>query len=283
MDIRDREGAQAEVEPGSPGDSRLLEWGALATRLDRVPPVPDVPDAFDSARPVLSFAPGGTREMSDERSGAEVPEGARVKVTDRRRFTAGGEPLAPGEEATAGPAGQVEEGAGRGDPAGARGPDTRDARLAEQAARIDELARAYAALVEDNKGFRQRLERERTRVVEAERASVAQALLDAADDLERALAAVANAGDGVGPLASLVEGVRLSLGALHARIAALGAQRIPVQGLPFDPHVAEAVDAVAVADEALDGVVVQEVRAGWRIGDRVLRPARVRVGRIARA
>ncbi len=214
--------------------------------------------------------------MSDQRTGAQGPDDARPKVTDRRRFTAEGEPLSP-DEARPGPTPEPS------DVPAAEATDPRDARLVEQAARIDELTRAYAALVEDNKAFRQRLERERTRVVEAERASVAQALLDAADDLERALAAVASAGDRGGALASLVEGVRLSLGALQARISALGAQRIPVQGMPFDPHVAEAVDTVAVADEAQDGVVVQEVRAGWRIGDRVLRPARVRVGRLARA
>jgi molecular chaperone GrpE len=210
--------------------------------------------------------------MSDERTGAPGSDEVRAKVTDRRRFTADGEPLAPVDGGDPGPA-----------PA-AGGPDPRDARLAGQAARIDELARAYAALVEDNKAFRQRLERERARVVEAERASVAQALLEAADDLERALAAVANAGDGgAAPLAPLVEGGRLSLEALRSRIAGLGAERIPVEGRPFDPRVAEAIDAVVVADEARDGVVLQEVRAGWRIGDRVLRPARVRVGRLARA
>jgi molecular chaperone GrpE len=218
--------------------------------------------------------------MSDERTGAPGADEGRVKVTDRRRFTAEGEPLDGGEPR---PAADETEAGAEPSSAPASGPDPRDARLAEQAARIDELTRAYAALVDDNKGFRQRLERERTRVVEAERASVAQALLEAADDLERALAAVSGAGARGGPLANLLEGVRLSLGALHSRIAALGAQRIPVEGQPFDPHVAEAIDTVAVADEAQDGVVVQEIRAGWRIGDKVLRPARVRVGRLARA
>jgi molecular chaperone GrpE len=219
--------------------------------------------------------------MSDERSGATGPEERRVRVNDRRRFTAEGEPIADGE---GGGEAAAQDAAAPEAQAQAAAPDPRDARLADQAKRIDELSRAYAALVDDNKAFRQRLERERTRVVEAERASVAQALLEAADDLERALAAVAGATDGGGAsFQNLVDGVRLSLGALHARIAALGAQRIPVQGQPFDPHLAEAVDTVAVADEAQDGVVVQEVRAGWRIGDRVLRPARVRVGRLARA
>lgn len=209
--------------------------------------------------------------MSDERRDAAAREGEpQVKVTDRRRFTPEGEPVGPEEEIV-----PVPEGAS---------PDERDRRIAEQAVRIDELSRAYAALLEDNKAFRQRTEREKARVVEAERASVAQALLEAADDLERALAAVGGTQDGGGDaLRALADGVRLSLGALQKRIAEIGAVRISVAGQPFDPRTAEAVDTVAVASAEQDGVVVQEVRAGYRIGDRVLRPARVRVGRLAQA
>ncbi len=207
--------------------------------------------------------------MSDERRGGSAAgDEAQVKVTDRRRFTPEGEPLAPDAQEEP----QAPE------------PDDRDRKIAEQGARIDELARAYAALLEDNKAFRGRTEREKARVIEAEQARVAQALLEAADDLERALAAVGGAGDGEGDaLRSLADGVRLSLAALHKRIAAIGAVRISVAGQPFDPHVAEAVDTVAVASAEQDGIVVQEVRAGYRIGDRILRPARVRVGRLAQA
>lgn len=208
--------------------------------------------------------------MPDERRPAAPEAVDQVKVVDRRRFRADGGPVDDAPEDT---------GATAGPPAQAL--DDRDERLAAQAARIDELTRAYAALVEDNKAFRQRLERERERVVEAERAEVAQTLLEATDDLERALSAAG--GDVQGELRSLVEGVRLSLGVLYRRIAAVGAQRIPVVGQPFDPHVAEAVDTVPIADAELDGVVLQEIRPGYRIGERVLRPARVRVGRIARA
>jgi molecular chaperone GrpE len=222
--------------------------------------------------------------MSDERR-VSAPEGAepQVKVVDRRRFRPDGAPTDASEL-------EAEQGASPlADAPGARADepapvDPRDEQLAAQAARIDELSRAYASLVEDNKAFRQRLEREKARVVEAERASVAQSLLEGADDLERALAAVANAGDAEGEaLPNLAEGVRLSLAGLHKRIAELGAQRIVVQGQRFDPHVAEAVDTVTVTDADQDGVVVQEVGAGYRIGDRILRPARVRVGRLAQA
>jgi molecular chaperone GrpE len=56
-----------------------------------------------------------------------------------------------------------------------------------------------------------------------------------------------------------------------------------VLGMPYDPRTAEAIDLVVVADPAQEGVVLEEFRPGWRIGDRILRPARVRVGRLAQA
>ena len=195
-------------------------------------------------------------------------EGERpaVKVVDRRRFRQDGEPV-PASEAP-------EPGATGGDAPGA--PAEVDEALRAQAARIDELSRAYAALLEDNKAFRGRMERERDRAVEAERMRLAQALLEAADELQMALAAVPDDG---GPLQ---RGVKLVLAGLLRRIADLGATRLEVAGRPFDPAVAEAADVVAVADAAEDGLVVAEVRAGWRIGDRLLRPARVRVGKLPR-
>jgi molecular chaperone GrpE len=220
-----------------------------------------------------------SQQRRDTTRGAPEDEKVEVKVVDRRRFRQDGEPVEAAEEAGA-PADAPEGAAAPGGPAA---PDDRDQRLAVQAARIDELTRAYAALVEDNKAFRQRLEREKARVVEAERTTIAQSLLEAGDDLERALSAVASSDVQSPAVKTVVEGVRLSLAALQKRIAELGAERILVAGQPFDPRVAEAVDTVPVADAAQDGAVVQEIRAGYRIGERVLRPARVRVGKLARA
>ena len=219
--------------------------------------------------------------MSEETRDAPANSGGgQVKVTDRRRFTPGGEPVEGSGAAEL----LAEEGEGPGAGAGAPGAaKDEDERLVSLQARIDELSRAYASLVEDNRAFRQRLEREKERVVEAERAGVAQALLEAADDLERALSAVSSAEARDEATRNLLKGVRLCLSTLHKRIGELGAERIPVAGQPFDPRLAEAVDTVAIADASLDGFVVQEIRPGYRIGDRVLRPARVRVGRLARA
>ncbi len=206
-----------------------------------------------------------SRDRNDE---AGTPP---VKVVDRRRFRQDGEPV-PGAQDAAPPAAG---GAAPGEAAAA--PPQIEEKLRAQAARIDELSRAYAALLEDNKAFRARMERERDRMVEAERTRLAQALLEAADELELALAAVPDDGS------TLRRGVKLVLAGLLRRIAELGATRFEVAGRPFDPAVAEAVDVVNVSDAAQDGLVVDEVRAGWRIGDRLLRPARVRVGKLAQA
>ncbi len=161
---------------------------------------------------------------------------------------------------------------------------TLDSKVRSQAERIDELTRAYAGLVDDNRAFRRRMEQEKARVVEAEKSKVALVLLEALDDLELAWnASRATTGDESQALRDLREGVRLTVATLQKRIAELGAERLDVLGRPFDPRTSDGIDTVPVTDPAQDGVVVEEYRPGWRLGDRVLRPARVRVGKLARA
>ena len=158
------------------------------------------------------------------------------------------------------------------------------AELQAQAARIEELSRAYARQLDDNQAFRQRTEREKDRLLEAEKAKVVGVLLESHDELERAYrASRAAPGPEAPALRDLREGVRLTLAGLEKRITEAGAERLHVLGTPYDPRVAEAVDLMVVADPAQDGMVVEEVRPGWRMGDRVIRPARVRVGQLPRA
>ena len=216
--------------------------------------------------------------MSEEQGAPGSAPEPKVQVHDRRRFTPEGEPIRRDDEA-AGVGEEVEVGEGfpAAPPDAAAAPDPRDATIVQQAARIDELTRAYATMVEEGKAARARLEREKTRVLEADRAQVAQALLEAVDHLQRAMAAATGES---GPLA---DGVRLTLSALEKKVQELGASRILVVGQRFDPRVAEAIDTVVVSDPDQDDVIVQEIQAGYRIGERVLRPARVRVGRLARA
>ena len=149
------------------------------------------------------------------------------------------------------------------------------------AAAEEDISFAYRALLADNEAFRARLEREKTRLIEAEKASLAQALLDSTDDLERALLAVADLSVVRNQrLHDLTQGVQLSLAVLYKRIADMGAERMVTMGQRFDPLFAEAVGTVSVADPAQHGIIIDEVRPGYRVGDRLLRPAQVRVGHL---
>jgi molecular chaperone GrpE len=147
--------------------------------------------------------------------------------------------------------------------------------LDSTAKRLDEIARAYSALLNDQKDFRGRLEREKQRVLESERAKISLALVELGDELDRVMRAAA---DDEGPLA---QGVRLIREGLLKRLSALGIERVSMVGKKFDPNLAEAVELAKVSDPSFDGLVLDESAPGYKIGERVLRPARVRVGRFA--
>jgi type II secretory pathway component PulJ len=109
--------------------------------------------------------------------------------------------------------------------------------LRSQAERIDDLTRTCASLVDDNRAFRLRQEREKDRVVEAEKARLAQVLLETHDGLELAFRASGrDRGPGDPAQVGLREGVRLTLSTLERRISEIGASRLEVLGLPYDPR-----------------------------------------------
>ncbi|MFN2530823.1 MAG: nucleotide exchange factor GrpE [Pyrinomonadaceae bacterium] len=124
---------------------------------------------------------------------------------------------------------------------------------------------------------RQRLNRAADERAIAEKARFIATVLPALDDLHRALRASA---EGV-TTENLMEGVRGVAASLENAITACGAEQIVAAGEEFDPQLHEAVD-IAETTEGMDGKVVEEFSRGFRIGDHLIRPARVRVGRAPR-
>ena len=139
--------------------------------------------------------------------------------------------------------------------------------LAEQLARAEDR---YRRALADLDNLRKRTAREVERRIEESRESLLREWLEAVDSVERALSMT--------PEGPVQEGLRSVLGQMEAILARHGVQRIGRPGEPFDP---ERHDAVAVRDEddRPDRTVVQVVRSGFAIGDRVLRPAQVVVSR----
>jgi molecular chaperone GrpE len=141
--------------------------------------------------------------------------------------------------------------------------------VAELARTEDRLKRALADL--DN--YRKRAARDVERRVAEGREAMARQWLEAVDSLERALQAAA----ADNPLA---QGLRAVLAQMEAILERQGVTRMGSPGEPFDPERHEAVGVVQSAD-APDQSIVEVVRSGYMLDDRVLRPAQVVVARRA--
>lgn len=123
---------------------------------------------------------------------------------------------------------------------------------------------------------RARVERDAQRVHDETREQLVAQLLPLADNLDRALQASTTRGEP----SALREGVELVRAQLAAVLRGYGATRIDALGAAFDPLHHEAVAVVPVRDPARHARVLDEVATGYRIGGKLLRPARVAVGQL---
>jgi molecular chaperone GrpE len=162
------------------------------------------------------------------------------------------------------------------------GPD-----LAELVASRAELKRLEAALAEATEGlarrqadfenYRKRIERERGQAHGRVVADVAHKLLPVVDNLARALEHERNVESTESEeFRHFLHGVRLISKQLNDVFESLGIQPIASVGERFDPHIHEAV-VTEPSDEYEPDTVTEELARGYRIGDRLLRPAMVKV------
>ena len=121
---------------------------------------------------------------------------------------------------------------------------------------------------------RQRLNRSAAERATAEKAKFIAALLPVMDDLNRAM----NAASEDTPRDAILEGIRGIVTSFQAALANAGVEPIESVGEPFNPELHEAVDTEITGGD-MDGKVIEEYSRGFRMGDRLLRPARVKVGR----
>ena len=145
----------------------------------------------------------------------------------------------------------------------------------ELLARLQDAERDYEKAMDDLRrvaadfdNFRKRVAREQTQILARSGERVVAKLLPVLDDLERALDAAEHHEE-----VKVLEGVRMTKDALAAVLASEGVEEISADG-PFDPHVHEAL-MTQPAEGVEPGHVAHVVQRGYRIGDAVLRPARV--------
>lgn len=143
-------------------------------------------------------------------------------------------------------------------------------KLQEAQAQADELQDRYLRVRADLDNLRRRAEADRERAREAGLDSAVLAVLAVYDDLLRALLA-AETGDP----ASIVPGVRQVKEGLERQLDALGIARVGEVGDEFDPDVHEALTSVPTENPEQEGRIAEVFQAGFRKGERLVRPARV--------
>lgn len=137
------------------------------------------------------------------------------------------------------------------------------------------LKERLAELEEENAAFRQRLNAQVEQRVEQQKAQLLQSFLEIVDNLERALEAAGTQPD----LETLKKGVELNLELFRSKLRQAGVEPLEHLGEPFDPREAEAMTVVDVEDPGQDHRVIQVLERGYRLGETILRPAKVTVGR----
>jgi molecular chaperone GrpE len=147
-------------------------------------------------------------------------------------------------------------------------------KVLEVQSRFDQLRKQLQSETDET---RQRLNRAADERAQREKADFIAGLLPVLDNLQRATEAAET--DGATDV--IAEGIRRTASSFENALAAAGVEPIDAVGETFDPELHEAVETVAVAPEDEGKVVAQHTR-GYRIGDRLLRPARVKVGRYAK-
>jgi molecular chaperone GrpE len=195
-----------------------------------------------------------------------------VKVVDRRWWARGDDGGAPRAGEAAQKPTYVEE---------------LERRAADAEKQAQEYLGKYRQASQEFEDARARMRKELAKDAERSRRDVLVSLIEVVDNLDRAIDAAGKAprpGSGQAGDTSpdlLLQGVEMVQQQFLAKLDGFGVKRIDALGKEFDPTLHEAVTAVPAADASSEGRVMGVITHGYRIGDEVLRPALVAVGKAA--
>ena len=149
---------------------------------------------------------------------------------------------------------------------------TLEASLLESQAKAEEYLDGWQRSRAEFSNYKKRIVREREQIHQTAKGKIIIEFLDILDDLERALKNCPEAGEG----AEWAAGIELIYQKLQLKLEMHGVEPMNAEGEKFDPNLHEAL-MQEENDEYESDCVIEVVQKGYRIGDRVLRPAQVRV------
>lgn len=152
--------------------------------------------------------------------------------------------------------------------------DPKDVEIAELKKEMDELRDKYVRLYADFDNYKKRTAKEKLDLIQTAGKEVILATLPVVDDFERALKAAEKSGD-----AKNLEGVQLIYNKLINALQAKGLKPMESIGKPFDVETHEAITEIPAPTPELSGNVIDEVEKGYYLGDKIIRFAKVVVGK----
>jgi molecular chaperone GrpE len=140
--------------------------------------------------------------------------------------------------------------------------------------RLRAVSAAYQKQQSEVAATRDRLKRQAAVQEELRRGEVVSGLFEPVENLRRSLEAAKKGASND----DTIQGLELVLKAFMDSFGKLGLEEVAGKGAAFDPNIHEALTAMPVLDAALDQIVIEVFAAGYRIGSRLIRPAKVIVG-----
>lgn len=144
--------------------------------------------------------------------------------------------------------------------------------LAQAKAEAEDYKERWIRVSADFQNFRKRVMQERVEAYNKGKEDAILALLPVLDNMERALASLSANSD----LNAFKQGLELIVRLFREALRRLDVEPIPTEGQKFDPYYHEAFERVE-REDVEEGIIIGEVERGYKMGDRVIRPAKVKV------
>lgn len=141
-----------------------------------------------------------------------------------------------------------------------------------------ELAEAkdkYLRLAAEFDNYKRRTSRERIELTQTAGKDIIQSLLDVLDDSERAARSLESTDD----IAQIKEGVMLVFNKLKSTLQARGLRAMEANGVAFDPEMHEAITEIPAGNDEMVGQVMDVIQPGYYLNDKLIRHAKVIVGK----
>ena len=155
-------------------------------------------------------------------------------------------------------------------------PATPEDRAAALEAERDEMKDRWVRTAAELENWKKRARKEKDDAVATAREAVLRDMLEVIDNLERATGAQVKSDSGAVDPAAVIKGVSLVLRLFQQKLERYEVKPFAAAGQPFDPRQHEAVSRIESADVP-SGSVAAELQRGYRVGERLLRPALVSV------